>query len=358
MGSSDRTARVTSVTVTIVLHQSAGDIGPCLAAVRAQTRPPDAVVVFDNASTDDGLDEARLAFPDVLAVRSDANLGFAAGHNRAIDLAPADVHVVLNPDCQLAPQFIERTVAALAEDRRIGAVTGRLLRFRTDRGVADQPPHELPDDILDSTGMVGLRNRRVLDRGTEESSRGAYTRPEYVFGASGAAAVYRREMLEDVAVDGEIFDEAFFAYREDVDLAWRAQMLGWRCLYVPAAVARHRRRVAPGRRRLLPSAINRRSIANRWRMIAKNETAHGMRRDWAAIAWRDVLTLGYCVVREPGSLGAVADVVASGRRLRRWRRALMARRRAPDAQVAGWFGGRAAEPVSPPLEARASPADE
>lgn len=334
-----------SVTVSIVLHESAADIRNCLAAVSDQTLAPDTVVVLDNASSDDGLAIAIDAMPGVLAWRSDVNLGFAAGQNKAIAAAPAEVHVVLNPDCQLAPTFIERAVAALARDATVGSVTGRLLRFRHSPTGVPQPMEESEEDILDSTGMVALRNRRVIDRGSEERAFGRYGVAEYVFGATGAAAVYRRTMLESASVAGQIFDESFFAYREDVDLAWRAQLLGWRCLYLPSAMGRHRRRVAPGRRRLLPASINRRSVANRWRMIAKNETSLGWRRDWPQIITRDFLTLGYCILREPNTLRAVGDVVASRHRLRAWRRDIMRRRTGSDAYVADWFGCRSAEPV-------------
>jgi GT2 family glycosyltransferase len=203
----------------------------------------------------------------------------------------------------------------------------------------------LDDDVLDSTGMIGFRNRRVLDRDGDQPAGGRRLVPEYVFGASGAAAVYRRAMLEDVAFEGEMFDEDFFTYREDVDLAWRAQHLGWKTMYVPSAVARHRRRVAPGRRRQLPSEINRRSVANRWRMILKNETAIGCRADGLAILARDLLTLGYCTLRERQTLGAIADVLVSTPRIQSWRNDIMRRRRAPAEETLAWFGRQASLPL-------------
>jgi GT2 family glycosyltransferase len=153
-------------------------------------------------------------------------------------------------------------------------------------------------------------------------------------------------MLEDVAFDGQMLDEAFFAYREDVDLAWRAQLLGWRCRYVPGALARHRRRVAPGRRGRLPARINRLAVANRWRMIAKNETAAGWRRDWHAIIARDIQILGFCALREQRTLLAVTDVAGDAAGLRARRRDVMRRRRADDDDVLGWFGQRSERRVN------------
>ncbi len=96
-------------------------------------------------------------------------------------------------------------------------------------------PTEDPEftQIIDSTGIYFLPNLRHLDRGAGELDHGQFERMEYVFGATGAAALYRRSMVDDVSVNGEFFDEQFFAYREDADLAWRAQLMGWRCVYTP-----------------------------------------------------------------------------------------------------------------------------
>jgi len=325
------------VTVSIVLHESAADLPGCLRSLREQVRQPDNVVILDNGSRDGGIDVARVLMPEARLIRLEWNAGFAAGQNRAIAEAPADVHVVLNPDCRLEPEFLRRALASLESDPSAGSVSGRLLRFRED-DPGGESFEEGTDDDLDSTGMIGLRNRRVLDRGAGEPALDRYRSGGYVFGVSGAAAVYRRDMLEDVSFEGEIFDEAFFAFREDVDLAWRAQLLGWRCRYEPGVVARHRRRVAPGRRKRLPREINRYSVANRWRMIAKNEVGLGWRRDWAPMLARDAAILGYCVVREQHTLGAIFDVVSDAVPLRARRRDIMRRRVVDDEMMVSWFG--------------------
>ena len=87
--------------------------------------------------------------------------------------------------------------------------------------------------MIDSTGIYFTPNMRHLDRGAEEQDRGQFDREQYVFGATGAAAMFRREFIEAVSVEGQFFDEEFFAFREDADLAWRAQLMGWKCLYTP-----------------------------------------------------------------------------------------------------------------------------
>ena len=154
---------------------------------------------------------------------------------------------------------------------------------------------------------------RHLDRGAEEVDRGQYDRAQYVFGASGAAAFFRRNFIEDVSVEGEFFDEEFFAFREDGDLAWRSQVMGWKCLYVPTAVAWHVRRVTPARRRDLPLIINWHSAKNRFLMRGKNASGWLCRRLFFPVLWRDIMTFGYALVRDRRLWSAVTYPVARAR---------------------------------------------
>ena len=108
--------------------------------------------------------------------------------------------------------------------------------------------------------------------------RQLYEEVEEVFGATGAAVCFRRAMIDDVGIEGEFFDEAFFAYREDADVAWRAQILGWDCLYVPRAIGWHVRRVLPTNRRSIAASLNRHSVRNRFLMRIKNADGPVWRR--------------------------------------------------------------------------------
>src|SRR6185295_4228689 len=136
----------------------------------------------------------------------------------------------------------------------------------------------LEDSRIDSTGMLFTPAMRHFDRGWHEPDSPYFDRMEYVFGASAAAALFRREMIDDISVDGNFFDPDFFVYREDADVAWRAQLQGWRCLYTPAAVAHHVRTVTAGNRRTLPAFVNMHSVKNRFLMRIKNVTPGIYRR--------------------------------------------------------------------------------
>jgi GT2 family glycosyltransferase len=192
---------------------------------------------------------------------------------------------------------------------------------------------------------------RHFDRGSKELDDGRYNRFEYVFGATGAAALYRRTMIDDVTIDGDFFDSDFFAYREDADLAWRAQLLGWRCLYVPEAVAYHVRHVLPTNRRQVSSAVNMHSVKNRFLMRINNLSGRQYVRHFFAITSRDLLVFGGCLLREQSSLRAFPMLFKNLRTAWRKRRTISARRRASEAYMARWF---APHPVSFPVHPDAS----
>ena len=166
---------------------------------------------------------------------------------------------------------------------------------------------------------------RHLDRGSQQPDGGEYSNFEYVFGATAAAALYRREMIEDVALNGEFFDNDFFVYREDADVAWRHQLLGWRCLYTPFARAYHVRNVLPGNRRALPPEINMHSVKNRFLMRIKNITPDLYRRNFLAITVRDVVVISCCILWEHTSLRAFPLLFRNWRNVVAKRREIMAR---------------------------------
>ena len=145
---------------------------------------------------------------------------------------------------------------------------------------------------------------RHLDRGCLQTYNGHFREYEYVFGATAAAACYRRKMIEDISVDNEFFDPDFFTYREDADVAWRAQLLGWKCLYDPNASGYHVRKLRPGMRRFLPPEINMHSVKNRFLMRLKNITTGVYLRNLLPITLRDIGILGYCLLVEHSSLKA------------------------------------------------------
>src|SRR6202158_77257 len=301
------------VSVTIVTYNSGRFIKRCLESVLAQRYANKEIIVIDNASSDGTVDILEQFEDRCQIIYNDENIGFAAAQNQAIGLSSGEWVLTLNPDVLLLPNFIQSLVEAGQVDPKVGTVCGKLLTIRAT--------FDLPDkQLVDSTGIYFTPMLRHLDRGSQEVDNGHYLNFEYVFGATAAAALYRREMIDDISILGEFFDPDFFVYREDADVAWRAQLMSWRCLYTPVARGYHVRNVLPGNRHALPPEINMHSVKNRFLMRIKNMTPDLYRRNWLSITGRALVVIGACLVREHTSLKAFVYL------FRNWRRVLAKRR--------------------------------
>ncbi len=318
------------VSVVVVLWNSAGEIGACLRTVARQTHPDIEVILVDNASPDRSVEVASAVMPAARVVRSGANLGFAAGQNRGMAVASGEFVMPLNPDVRLEPSYVAEMVRAAERSAEIGIVAGKLLLPERDPAT-DRP-------LLDGAGLGITRARRQYLRGHGDPDVGQWDAPGTVFGACGAAPLYRRTMIEDVAVEGEVFDEDLVMHKEDVDLCWRARLLGWGAVYTPAAVAEHGRTFRPGARAGVEPRIRALAVRNRYLLILKND----LLVNWLAHApWivpYDVGVAVYLLFRERQSLRALAGIAWRWRRLRSRRRSTMARRRATVAAMRRLFG--------------------
>lgn len=327
------------VSVTIVTWNSGQFIRRCLESVLAQKHPHREIIVVDNNSTDGTVDLLEQFEDRCRIIYNDANAGFAAAQNQAIAIARGEWILTLNPDVLLLPGFIASLVNAGNVEPGVGTVCGKLLTIKSSFDLPDQP-------LVDSTGIYFTPTLRHLDRGSQEVDNGHYLRNEYVFGATAAAALYRRKMIDDISIDGEFFDPDFFVYREDADVAWRAQLLGWRCIYTPQARGYHVRKALPGNRRALSAAINMHSVKNRFLMRLKNITPDVYKRNWMSITARDMVVFSCCLLREQTSLKGLWYVARSWRRVLAKRQEIMRRRCVTDEYMASWFSYH---PVSKPV---------
>jgi len=274
------------VTTTILLLSvdEAADLAYSLPAAVIQQ---DAEVwVIDNGCTDATPDVAREHGAFVL--RLNDRVSYAAAMNRAIAHTKGDAVLFLNADCFLEPDFLAHARPRLDEEG-VGAVAPRLLRADGALAAADG---------IDAAGMVVDRRRKngLVGHGRPGD---AYDRAGECFGADGACALYRREVLERCTLDGgEVLDEVLGLWASDADLAWRARLLGWRCVYEPHAVARHVRTYSPSKRSQVAEEHRRLQFRNRYLMWFKNETRGGLLRDLPAIAGYELAALGHVLLRE------------------------------------------------------------
>jgi GT2 family glycosyltransferase len=333
------------VSITIVTYNSGRFIKRCLDSVLDQTYPFKEIIVIDNCSTD-GTTDILEPFEDrCRIIYNEDNIGFAAAQNQAIGMSDSDWVLTLNPDVLLLPDFITALVHAGNQDPRIGTVCGKLLTMSAGFDFPEKP-------VVDSTGIYFTPTLRHLDRGSLEYDNGHYRQYEYVFGATAAAALYRREMIEDISLDGEFFDSDFFVYREDADVAWRSQLLGWKCLYGPYARGYHVRKALPGNRRALPPEINMHSVKNRFLLRIKNISGDLYRRNWLQITGRDLVVVACCLLWEHSSLKAFWFIATNYKRVLAKRKLIQERSRVDVDYMASWFSF---EPVSKPAPKKFAP---
>ena len=194
----------------------------CLDALAAQTYPHMEIIVADNASADGSQALLRERYPHVRLLQLPDNQGFTGACNAGIQAARGEFIALLNNDTEADPGWAAAVVDAFARHPEAGSVASKMLLF--DRR-----------DHIHTTGDYFTVDGRAGNRGVWERDEGQYDREEEVFSACGGSAVYRRAMLDQIG----LLDDAFFFSGEDVDLGWRAQLAGWRCLYTPAAVVYH-----------------------------------------------------------------------------------------------------------------------
>ena len=217
------------VSVVILAFNGIEYLRDCLSSVLAQTYPNIEVIVVDNASQDGSPEFVEEKFSSVRLISNSSNLGFAAGNNVGIRATHGDYIVLLNQDTKVVPNLIEELVNAAEQDNEIGMCASKILYMYEPKR-------------LNSTGFLLLKDLSGLCKGIGEIDRGQYEQQEDVLAAHGAAAFYRRAMLEEIG----LFDEDYFLFSEEIDLALRGRFVGWRCVYVPSAVVYHARSTHTG----------------------------------------------------------------------------------------------------------------
>lgn len=210
------------VVVVIVNWNGRHFLDRCLKAVLTQTHEDFEIVLADNGSTDGSVSFVRERFPSVRIITNRENRGFATASNQAIRASDSEFVATLNNDTEADPAWLEELVRVAETHKQVGACASRML-------FAHRP------QVINSAGIALDRAGIAWDWRGGETDDPEERKPGEVFGACAGAALYRRAMLEEIG----LFDKDFFAYLEDVDLAWRAQWAGWRALSVPTARVLH-----------------------------------------------------------------------------------------------------------------------
>jgi GT2 family glycosyltransferase len=238
--------------VAVVIPNWNGErfLSTCLGSLREQSFKDFDVIVVDDNSTDDSVALVRRNFPEVRVLPLEENKGFSAAVNAGIRASHAEYVALLNNDTEVDPKWLHALVEAAKAHPEAGLFASKMVDFYDRRR-------------LDGAGDALRRSGLPLRLGHGELDHGQYDETTFVFGACAGAALYRRSMLDDVG----LFDEDFFANCEDGDLSFRAQLAGYRCLYVPKSVIYHMGSATFGKRS--PTAV-RLGTRNSFCLLVKN----------------------------------------------------------------------------------------
>ena len=219
------------LSIIIVNWNSADLLTECMASIREYTKGiAFEVIIVDNASTDHSTGLVRERFPEYQLIVNEKNLGFGGGNNVGICASQGKYIMMLNNDTRLDPKCIEELKRSIEKDKSYGVCASKILL-------------ESAPDVIDGVGILVCPDGLSFGRGRLEK-RDRYDKEEELFFAADCACLYRREMLEDIG----LYDEDFFAYADETDMGWRAQLAGWKCTYSPNAIVYHLHSVSSGGR--------------------------------------------------------------------------------------------------------------
>ena len=339
------------VSINIVVRNGEKYIRHCLDAILAQTYPHEHVEIniLDNKSSDrtketikDSAQEFRNAgFSKFHLAESDENMGMWPGQDELLKHSSGKYILVMAVDVMLDKDFISKAVERMESDGNIGALEAKLYRYELSNGTI------MPSNIIDTCGFKIFKSRRVINIGHGEEDHGQFNKYSEIFAVEGAAPFFRKEALDDSRVKGSLVDKEYFWYGDDLDLAWRMRLFGWKEVFDPEVIAWHDRQTtktlkkSPADfirlRRAIP--IKKRGLDwrnTRWTII-KNDYIINILKDLPAILSREIQLAGYILLFEPAVLLEIPKFIVLLPKMFMRRREIMKRATAKPAEMRKWF---------------------
>jgi len=306
----DPLTRYPTLSIIIPNWNGAKHLPTCLDSLLNQTYPSMEVILVDNASGDESVALVERDYPEVVLLQLDDNLGLTGGINRGIQVAQGEIIAPLNNDTEVVPGWAEALVTALRSHPDAGMAASKMLLF--DRR-----------DTLHSAGDAYRVDGIPVNRGVWQKDEGQFDDDVYIWGGCGGAVAYRRSMLDEIG----LLDEDLFMYCEDVDLNWRAQLTGYKCVFAPQAVVYHHLS-ATGGGEIASFYTGRNTL---W-ALAKNYPSGLLRRYWRAVmrAQIEIARDAFEARRGAAARARLRGQVAGLLGLPRWlgkRRAIQAKRK-------------------------------
>ncbi len=343
------------VSVNILTWNAQKYIRQCLNGVFSQSYDKFEINIVDNGSKDNTVvilkEEFLPKYKGIKLIENKNNIGFAQGHNQLIKISSGDLILSLNQDLILEKDYIKNSVS-LFKDKSIGAMQGKLYRFDWDKNEIQQNEGK---KIIDTTGLIILKSRRVINRGQGQPDLGLYENIEEIFGVDGAAPIYRRQALEDIKLpfifqsfNDEYFDSDFFSYLEDVDISWRLRLAGWKIVYNPKAIGYHGRGAKDVKnifnffelfltRKNINSFVKKISWRNRRLMQLKNEFVLNILKDAPFWLIKEFLGLIYILFFEPQTLKAIPEFFSMAPKALKKRKYIMNNLKVKPQDIRQWF---------------------
>lgn len=347
--------RQPKISVVIVTWHGASYIESCLDSVLRQNIPADFsgqdeegegfpwfdILVVDNGSDDGTREIVEAKYQGkVKIVKNKFNQGFARGYNQAIHWTSGRYVLLLNQDVVLEENYLLEASSFLDSYKEVAVVAGTILKWDYN--------NQRFTDIIDSLGININKNFRFTNTG--EGERWLNKKPEIkpVFGFSGAVALMRRQALYDVAYEKQFFDEAFWSYKEDVDLSWRLRWRNWDIVHLPQAIAYHKRSISKvrgadsmlkvayhyGRKQQL---INYLSYRNHLLVLIKNLPLGLFWLYFLPLGWYEFTKIVYLIFRRPNILFAWLEVFKNLPSLLAKRRFIRQSRKIKVADIKVWL---------------------
>ncbi|MCX6740078.1 MAG: glycosyltransferase family 2 protein [Candidatus Parcubacteria bacterium] len=338
------------VAINLVTWNGEKFIENCLNAILKQTFSDYLLLIIDNGSVDQTvkiIEEQFLpAFSQkIKLVKNKNNLGFAFAHNQAILWTDSDYVLVLNQDVILEPNFLEKAVRFLEDHHNAGSISGKILRWQFDQNEGWEK--SLKSDIIDSLGIKIFKSHKVVDRLAGENDNASSENVTEIFGPCASCPLYCRKALEDVRFEDEFFDNDFFSYKEDIDLAYRLQWRGWKSYYLPEAIAFHERGVKNldqggnlyviKQRKNKSKFIKFHSYKNHIFILLKNLSPRNFWRYGIYIVFYELKKFLYILIFEFSTLRAWQEIFKKFKRMKIKHQLIMSRRLIKDDEMRKWF---------------------
>lgn len=353
------------ITINLVVLNGEKYIRHCLDGILAQTHPHELIElnILDNGSSDNTKSiiatyNQQLTtnnFPKFSFVESKENLGMWPGQEELLKHSSGKYVLAMAVDVMLDKNFVANAVKRMESDGNIGALEAKIYRFDLRPTTYDLQLTK----IIDTLGFKIFKSRRVINIGHGEADHGPsfakaskgkqfnFHKYQEIFGVEGAAPFFRREALEDIRVKGELADKDYFWYGDDLDLAWRMRLFGWKEVFDPEVIAWHDRQTTKTLkknfsdfvkiRRAIPIRKRRLDWRNtRWTLI-KNDYIVNILKDLPALLKREVQMAGYIILFEPAVLLEIPKFLIMLPKMFARRREIMKRATVKPAEMRKWF---------------------